>query len=540
MPENRLLEQLGEALAQQLTKQDGAAVLKRGWQCYTDGQVNSVNAGGHDQIYGVVQDSDLYAVILDGGQFKYSSCTCSLPGFCKHMAAVYLQYVQQQGDHAQAERAYFRLLGLKMAGALVGNSPQPQPQSSPSLAHRQHETEQAAPDEQSSPEQWLEWMNRTHGEIWQKCRHSLHALQPVLTSLKSMTRDWPKPLQRLHWSFAIVFVLEQAERAITTVDSFSRYYHEMSFSRMAEPWVEHLYTLISEYEPLELNGELEAWTDRLTLLIKARAARGEQQLFDWGFIYLALCEKLSENRDWYERELASLLALTETEADGGTAGFLHAAIGILYFLDGRDERSLAHFAKTVFERSQRIIYPCVAQRMEEEQWEMVELWMSFLFERVDKVKNARTVGPFLTLCRRADLDRPDVPAWQSYMTQLLPHSFQDLSDHLLDQQRYGDWADLQIWIGASPEDVGAAALREIGKEAPHVLLPLYHQAVEASIQTRNRQGYKTAVKQLKKLERLYKADKNTAKWDRFIAGLVHKHQRLRAFQEELWKGKIIT
>jgi uncharacterized Zn finger protein len=539
MPENRLMEQLGEALAQQLTEQDAAVILKRGWQYYTDGQVNSVNAGGHDQIYGVVQGSDLYAVILDGGQFRYSSCTCPYPGFCKHMAAVYLQYVQQQGGHVQAERAYFRLLGLKMAGTLVSKQQQPQ-QVPPIQKAHQEQSAQAQPGEDASAEEWLDWMNRTYGEMWQKCRHSLHALQPVLTSLKSLSRDWPKRLQRLHWSLSIIFVLEQAERAITTVDSFSRYYHEMSFSRMAEPWVEHLYTLISELEPLELDMTEEAWSDRLTALVKARAARGEAQLFDWGYIYLALCEKLSENRSWYERELGSLLELTDAEAGGAASSFLHAAIGILYFLDGRDELALEHFAITGFERSQRIMYPCAAQRMEEEKWELVELWMSFLFERVDKVKNARTVGPFLTLCRRADLDRPDLPVWQAYMTQLLPHSFQDLSDHLLDQQRYEDWADLQLLIGASPQDVGAAALRDIGKQAPHVLLPLYHQAVEASIQTRNRQGYKTAVNQLKKLERLYKADKNTERWERFVAGLVQKHQRLRAFQEELWKGKIIT
>ncbi|MCA0754847.1 hypothetical protein KP806_07275 [Paenibacillus sp. N4] len=525
----QLSEKLEAAMEQQLQDQNAVTIIKRGWQYYAEGLVNSANAGGHDNIYGVVQGSDLYAVILDAGHFRYSSCTCPYPGFCKHMAAVYFLYIQQESGHEQAERAYFRLLGLRAASSAVKPLPE-----RPAQEHK------PAPDDTADAAEWLAWMEEAHGETWRKCRHSLHALQPVLSSLKGLARDWPKPLQRLHWSTVIVFVLEQAEKGITTVDSFSRYYHEMSFIRMAEPWVEHLNTLISELEPERMTPEEEAWTDTVVAHVKSRASSGEQQLFDWGYMYLALCEKLSENRVWYERELGSLLKLAEDEEGLTDTGFLHTAVGMLYFFDKRDELALEHFARSGFERSQRVMYPCAAQRMEEENWELVELWMAFLFERVYKVKNARTVGPFVTLCRRADLDRPELPVWTEYMTRLLPHSYSELSDHWLEQKRYDEWADLQLLIGTKPEDVGASALREIGKQAPRALMPLYHHSVEAAIQTRNRQGYRTAVKQLKKLEKLYKTDKDSARWDRYIAGLVHKHQRLRAFQEELWKGKIVT
>ncbi|CAM4069022.1 hypothetical protein L1N85_08610 [Paenibacillus alkaliterrae] len=532
MSEMRLSEKLEAALAQQLNDHGSIAVMKRGWQYYLDGHVNSANAGGHDNVYGVVQGSDLYAVILDAGQFRYSSCTCPVNGFCKHMAAVYFQYSQQEVGHEQAERAYFRLLGLKSASTLLGN----QPERERPVIETLH-----PPGELASAAEWLEWMEAEHGDVWRKCRHSLHALQPVLSSLKGLSRDWEKPLQRLHWSTAIVFVLEQAEHAITTVDSFSRYYHEMSFIRMAEPWVEHLNTLVSELTPEAMEPSEAAWTEAIVAHVKRRASNAEQQLFDWGYMYLALCEKLSESRSWYESELNSLLKLAGSEEeDSANSAFLHTAIGMMYFLDMQDMLAIKHFAMTSFERSQRVMYPCAAQRMEEEKWELVELWMSFLFERVYKVKNGRTVGPFVTLCRRADLDRPDLTIWTDYMTQLLPHSYSELSDHWLDQKRYDEWADLQLLIGSRPEDVGAPALREIAKQAPRALMPLYHQSVESWIQTRNRQGYRMAVKQLKKLERLYKTDKDAPRWEQYIAALVHKHQRLRAFQEELWKGKIVT
>lgn len=535
----RLNEKLQAALEQQLNDHVASTIVKRGWHYYVEGHVNSANAGSHDNLYGVVQGEDLYAVILDAGHLRYSSCTCPYNGFCKHMAAVYFQYCsQQEGGHTLAERSYFRLLGLSAASSYVKVKAE---QSIAITAPVALEVPRD-PGLGGTALQWLEWMESVHGDTWRKCRHSLHALQPVLSSLKGLSKDWDKSLQRLHWSTAIVFVLEQAEHAITTVDSFSRYYHEMSFLRMAEPWVEHLNTLVSELTPESMEEEEELWADALVAHVKKRASSMEQQLFDWDHIYLVLSEKLSENQLWYKRELASMLELVNSSElqEDVNKDFLHSAIGSMYFFDNRDELSIEHFAQTSFEKSQKVMYPCAAERIEEGKWELVQHWMSFLFENVYKVKNSRTVGAFVTLCRRADQDRPDMTIWTEYMTQLLPHSYTELSEHWLNQKRYEEWADLQLLIGSKPEDVGAHALRDIAKQAPRVLMPIYHQAVEAWIQTRNRQGYRMAVKQLKKLERLYKADKDVPRWDNYIAGLVRKHQRLRAFQEELWKGKIVT
>lgn len=526
-----LNDKLRAALERELREHIEGTVVKLGWQYYTEGYVQSTRATEYDTLYGIVQGGELYAVVLDGSHFAYSSCTCSDEGYCKHMAAVYFYACAQlPGGHGTAEQSYFRMLGIVPAreAARTQGSTSDMPI-------------EGLPDERSGGEQWLAWMEDTHGDVWRKCRHSLHALQPVLQSLKGLSKDWDKPLQRLHWAAAVVFVLEQAEKAITTVDSFSRYYHEMSFTRMAEPWVEHLYALISELEPLVMDERQSEWADLVTAVVKKRASSEESQLFEWEFIYLALCEKLSARRHWFERELASML---EAEAGGngqsdGNA-FVQIAIAMMYFFDKQDERSMEHFAKAGFDKTQRVIYPCAAQRMEEGKWELVGKWMSFLYERIYPNRNARTVGVFVTLCRRADQDRPDMPVWSNYMTELLPYSYLELSEHWLSRQRYEEWADLQLLVGARLEEVGAAALREVSKSAPNALLPLYHQAIDASIQTRNRQGYKMAVKQLKKLEKLYKAEMQEARWELYIAGLVAKHQRLRAFQEELWKGNIGT
>ncbi|MGO4542564.1 SWIM zinc finger family protein [Paenibacillus sp. 2TAB19] len=523
-----LSEKLHTALEQELRDHIDASVLKRGWQYYVDGRVQNTRASEYDTLYGIVQGSDLYSVVMDASHFAYSSCTCPEDHYCKHMAAVLFQACSELPDgHKTAERTYFRMLGLTSASEVTIDSRDQAAVAAGSVTH---------PLERASGEEWLAWMEQSQGETWRKCRHSLHALQPVLQSLKGLSKDWEKPRQRLHWATAVIFVLEQAEMAITTVDSFSRYYHEMSFIRMAEPWVEHLYTLIGELVPADMDDAETRWADLLVAVIKARASNVERQLFEWEYIYLSLSEKLSSNREWFERELTSMLEAEKEEP----SAFVQIAIAMMYFFDNQDDKSMEHFAKASFDKAQRVIYPCAAQRMEEEKWELVELWMSFLYERIYPNRNGRTVGVFVTLCRRADQDRPDLPQWSTYMTELLPFSYLELSEHWLGQQRYEEWADLQLLTGARLEDVGVQALREVAKSAPQVLLPLYHQSIDASIQSRNRQGYKMAVKQLKKLERLYKSEQEDARWDNYIKGLTSKYQRLRAFQEELWKGKIVT
>lgn len=522
-------DRIMNALEGQLSDNIENTIIKRGWNYYKSGYVQNVKETTEGILTGIVRGSDLYAVVIDAEQFRYSKCTCPYGEFCKHMAAVYFYYLAQLNGEESAESSYFRMLGIVPARKLMEQKPS---------AVEVLPVRQSDPGTAGTADEWFAWMEHEYGETYRKCRHSLHALQPVLSALKGMSKDWEKPLQRLHWLTSISFTLEQAERAILTVDSFSRYYHEMSFLRMAEPWLEHGYTLLSELRPMDMSEEEWAWAEALTERAKRRATIADRQLFDWPMLYLAFCEVMIERREWFGQELSSLLEAAEMQLPDQDVSFLHAAAGMFYYLDGNDEAAISQFERSAFERTQKLVYPCVAQRMEAGHWEAAERWMAYLFERVHAARNARNIGPFMTLCRRADEDRPDQPIWTTYMTELLPYSYAELSEHWMNVKRYAAWADLQMLVGAKAEDLDAAGLREVAKQSPESLLPLYHQSIEANIATRNRQGYRLAVKQLKKLEKLYKTMKETERWETYLAGVTGKYQRLRALQEELWKGKI--
>lgn len=525
--DNKLQETLESSLKEQMNE----TIIKRGWEYYRSGHVKNVKLADEGTLYGTVQGSEIYAVVLDADQLRYSKCTCLYAGYCKHMAAVYFAYCNDEDrTGVAAEDAYRRVLGLG-----------PKPVQTVSISVTTVNTSISMPAHDASPAVWQEWIEAEYGQAWRACRHSLHSLQPILSALKGTSRDWEKPHQRLHWANVILFILDQAEHAIKSVDSFSRYYHEMSFLRMAEPWVEHYYTLVLELQPTQMDARERAWVDHIVRYAYNRAIKTEQQLFDWAYIYLALCEKMSENKGWHKIELATMLSSAgQTDNEFINLSFVNSAAAMLHFFDGNDEGALRHFSQTDFQRSQKVIYPCAAQRLEEGNWELFGLWMSFLYEHIYPTRSGRTIGAFVTLCRRADADQPDEPRWTTYMTELLPHSYVELSEHWLAVKKYEDWADLQLLIGVKPEDIGVQDLKEVSKASPQVLLPIYHQSIDEWINSRNRQGYRMAVKQLKKLERLYRTEKTMDRWEQYIAGIVRKNQRLRAFQEELWKGKIVT
>lgn len=547
-------------LEEQLMDELPSVMIERGWNYFRDGKATGVRLNGDHTLQGIVRGSEPYAVTLDAQTFTRSVCTCPFAGCCKHMAAVFFAACELEGSGAQG--AYDRLTGraLKLYTGLRQTA-----------AASEGPAQQAVPDLDAPPQEWERWMTERYGETWRQCRHSLHALQPVLSALKGSAKTWPKSSQRLHWMNAILFVLLQAEKAITTVDAFSRYYQEMSFTRMAEPWIEHYETLIGELEPESMNERERSWLDWTTQLLHDQASNGANQLFRWDYFYFSFADKLDEDDRWRLRERKELERMlgqagdpepaaggTEDRGYGGAqlaaapspvkengdntdgaALFALAALARLDASEGNDEDAIARLRRVPFGNASLLAFKYANLRTGENRWRKLEGWMEYLFGEMGEYRNSSLLQPFLLLCRNADVRQPENPVWQTYMIRLLPFSYGELADHWLDRGRYAEWADLQMTMGIRPDELDIQDLRIVARSAPAALLPLYHQAVEEWIATRNRQGYRMAVKQLKKLEKLYKAEKKSDRFEVYTARLARKYHRMRALQEELWKGNIL-
>ncbi|MGQ8874693.1 SWIM zinc finger family protein [Paenibacillus sp. TSA_86.1] len=125
------------------------------------------------------------------------------------------------------------------------------------------------------------------------------------------------------------------------------------------------------------------------------------------------------------------------------------------------------------------------------------------------------------------------------LVSMLPHSKPAYEDAMHSRGQWRRWIDFQLSTGTEPLEFRVAVLQPIEKDAPELLLPFYHQAVERYIGHKNRDGYKAAVKLLKRLSKIYRKMKQEVQWEQFITTLAVRNSRLRALQEELRKGKLI-
>ncbi|WP_168120766.1 hypothetical protein [Paenibacillus sp. HB172176] len=127
----------------------------------------------------------------------------------------------------------------------------------------------------------------------------------------------------------------------------------------------------------------------------------------------------------------------------------------------------------------------------------------------------------------------------SALASLPPYCSSLYDESLMRYGRWRQWIDYQLSLGSDPLDFRAKDLQPIEKGAPEALLPFYHQGVEKYVLWKNRNGYKRAVKLLKRLAKLYKKLKREQRWEAYIETFASRNSRLRALQEELRKGKLI-
>lgn len=174
------------------------------------------------------------------------------------------------------------------------------------------------------------------------------------------------------------------------------------------------------------------------------------------------------------------------------------------------------------------------------EWERLAVWLNKLTPLMEKERQL-TLNSFY---RYWDAVIEHLPALQEQMWEpiirSLPYTESIYEEKLLRYEKWQQWMDYQLSTGTEPLSYRVSVLAPIEKHAPELLLPFYHQAAERYVLLRNRDGYKTAVKLLKRLAKLYKKMKDEERWEAYIDAFSTRHSRLRALQEELRKGKLIT
>jgi len=296
-------------------------------------------------------------------------------------------------------------------------------------------------------------------------------------------------------------------------------------TRILEPYNGHWERFRAE--PYE--AALDALADFLYRCVFA--GRG---LDKWFYLYQVLWGTILNAPARVRRERERLARLLESdELLRSAAALARKAMGHFAVMDGRDEEAWRWFdASGHFPFAQGALYLRTFKSRREN--ERFVSWLSWYEERIvrehrDELPDylnswmyARTLG-FSDACLAA-------------MRRMLPYSYSYYESILREEFRGKEWVELHMALKLPPLGMEPERWKMWEERQPEWLLPWFHQAVEQSVSRKNREGYRQAVRYLKKLRQLYARLDKRRQWEIYMEKLIHRYKRMRLFQTELQKG----
>ncbi len=127
-----------------------------------------------------------------------------------------------------------------------------------------------------------------------------------------------------------------------------------------------------------------------------------------------------------------------------------------------------------------------------------------------------------------------------FLQRSLPYSVNYYTNFLYRQGRYREVVDLFLWANITADELHPQLLKTLQARNPELVMPLYHRAVMRRLEVKNRASYQRAVRHLKTLRTHYRSIKRLDQWEAYLEQLLAKTARMRAFHEELKKGKLLS
>ena len=228
---------------------------------------------------------------------------------------------------------------------------------------------------------------------------------------------------------------------------------------------------------------------------------------------------------------------------------LPVVVGLIHqqILAKNDDQALEWMARVGEPLTPHMFY-WLEQLTEQKEWKRLGPYIDYFISRLHNYLgllsdfNAGTeftmlamevLAPYCTETGRLDL-------FERTLTQTLPYSYREYEAYLFQQMAFDKWVELQAYVGVEVSYMSKNDLKEVQKADPAALLPIYHQTVQDLINMKNRGSYREAVKLMKKLRTIYKKIHRTPDWDRFFEMTLTQTKRLRAFHEELQRGKLLN
>ncbi|CAN7723908.1 SWIM zinc finger family protein [Paenibacillus sp. LjRoot153] len=501
-------------------------ILARGWAYFNEGVVRDIQVEGTSIIKARVDGTKRYKVTLDLKSFTKSGCTCPYGYYCKHMAAVLLEVAKQAGYDPEE----FRFGKVKMAQV-----DQKIPQKSKSTTRLPEPTDSCAV--------WLTYFHKQYGNAKIYNAFSLEEVcMRAWRELNKLADTWEPTIRGVYDIHVALYVIQLCDTMAGSKAITYDFYQNTSYyvKRVLTHAHEQLEATLHELDVNRAYKQYGGHLKELSAYVADICENGSGLYpYDWIDLYKLLWSQLFQDKDILEAEKARL---RQVLADPRVSQQAHqvAALGSIHFDISRseDENAWERAESGMFEIEPDYWFDYLNGFVFESQWERLLTWLRWL-----KPKMAWNEGlyanEFLHYWRLAAEQRDVEKEQREVMVSLLPASYDHYAKFLLSKGEYQEWADLCLLLDLTTVHIDAAQLKLVEKANVRFLLPIYHHAIEAFIQGKNRPDYIQAIKLLKKLAAAYKKLKLTPRFEAYLEQIVKQYARYRAFTEELRKGNLI-
>ena len=540
VPSDSITEQQWHKLVRSAAEFFDDLTLKRGYQYYKQGKVSRAYEQDDEAlIQAIVHGAEDYKVALTLDNLRNSRCTCPVQGGCKHMVALLLDYADEYNAPLH------ELVNARSAMTLQAKA-----SSKLSIVRKSEEQIAVEQEAQRIPEmsvkEWQEWFQRAvqpYENMHRNPQYAASSLNAVLDPRPELS----PATEMLYQMHARLFVLAKLMNPYRSTEhhfgSYLPYNTDLAASDLQKSIIDYF------DKKLPLDEEPEQWTRVKQSLEHLRIGMLKERPKDrlcYGPCYYELWASwisphLGSDSALLREELDRLREAPDSLGDSLQRTPWLLARARMHFYLGEDQEAWVLLRQVSalegYLNYELLYYP--AELEHHEQWERMVLWLKV----IGPLLGSRTQGVFDNYFGFWETAAKKLPEAEEEMWEMLvgmlPGTRRMYEQKLIDHGKWREWMDCQLSMGSDPLEFRVSELAPIEKEAPELLLPFYHQAVERYILQKNRHGYKQAVKLLKRAAKLYKKLKQEERWELFIASFTFRHSRLRALQEELRRGKLI-
>lgn len=557
MIENEISRQLINHSANKLSyllsldDQRDQELVKAGLKLFREGNVYNAKAD-EDLVDVTVLDYSPYHVTLNLDFFEMSECECAASGICRHQLAAFFYLYNSFDSPTELIQQWKQTRRTELAGSHRKKA------ATPAMKPSQQQHDLDAKD----IAQWWNYFQTEYDQfIKTPPRQSWYfSYQVDLEDL--FHKYYPSLLKKkfLEPTTTLLYQIHAGVDAFLRIITFSS---KDAFSYYRQSYRQpFLHEIIENVSDLLSSREMEQ-------LIKLKPELLEQSLPFFEKLLVASNEYETERINLYRLLLFYFVDTTDTQLPAKVdevimpriRSMLTAAEEIENQFSVEHNLALAHFGFLlkkdvlpfeVLKLMNSFALQASVQWLEfivmEKDWQRLKIWIDFLQElllenlqkRGNPYKQGQLVSELLQYHRILAMHTEPSEDYFQALRSLLPHSYAEFSQFYLETEDYRGWTELQIWMGIEPRNFSRNDLKVIEAAGTEYLIPFYHFGVEQEIGLKNRNSYKQAVKYLKKLRTLYRKEKHQERFDEYLEHLLVKYKRLRAFKQELTRGKLIN